>query len=382
MRERKWSVEFTGKVLLCIIMMLFGIMFANERIYAAGTNLSNAEYFEIGSGRSGSFGNGMSKKYYKFHLSQNSCIRFNLKTGGHYQTMNLTIKDSTGRDLPYCTDMTTSDIYNWGYQRHYSSYALNAGTYYIELRNWAGYEEYSFNTYLDYTQNETQVIGGQKNKYLNNAVSFSVGSRLVGVGTEDDCYYKFTLSKTSDVKFNYIPDYSDYGAYMYFSLFDSNGQKRISFVECTSNNKRTGYFTGQLTAGTYYLNVKCWGGKNPYVVKTTAAQVTTGKPTTPKPGQAVKIGKMKNVSVNSPVRTKLRVNWKKISCSGYQVQCSRNRTFTQIIKSRTISNRYKSYTLKGLKSKRRYYARVRAYKYANGRKVYSSWSIVRSVKIK
>ena len=102
---------------------------------------------------------------------------------------------------------------------------MNAGTYYIELRNWAGYEEYSFNTYLDYTQNETQVIGGQKNKYLNNAVSFSVGSRLVGVGTEDDCYYKFTLSKTSDVKFNYIPDYSDYGAYMYFSLFDSNGQK-------------------------------------------------------------------------------------------------------------------------------------------------------------
>lgn len=31
MRERKWSVEFTGKVLLCIIMMLLGIMFANER---------------------------------------------------------------------------------------------------------------------------------------------------------------------------------------------------------------------------------------------------------------------------------------------------------------------------------------------------------------
>ena len=65
MRERKWSVEFTGKVLLCIIMMLLGIMFANERIYAAGTNLSNAEYFEIGSGRSGSFGNGMSKNRYK-----------------------------------------------------------------------------------------------------------------------------------------------------------------------------------------------------------------------------------------------------------------------------------------------------------------------------
>lgn len=39
-------------------------------------------------------------------------------------------------------------------------------------------------------------------------------------------------------------------------------------------------------------------------------------------------------------------------------------------------------TVKKLKSKKKYYVRVRTYKKVNGKKIYSSWSKVKSVKTK
>ena len=45
---------------------------------------------------------------------------------------------------------------------------------------------------------------------------------------------------------------------------------------------------------------------------------------------------------------------------------------------RYIDNR----TLKKLKKGKKYYVRVRIYKVVNGNKIYSSWSTVKSVKVK
>ncbi|MDD6729120.1 MAG: fibronectin type III domain-containing protein [Eubacteriales bacterium] len=85
----------------------------------------------------------------------------------------------------------------------------------------------------------------------------------------------------------------------------------------------------------------------------------------------------KNVGI-SDVTTKantIRFTWGKVSkCDGYQIQYSTSKSFkskkTVTIKSRKTCTA----TLKGLKSGKKYYIRVRAYKVVNGQKIYGNWS--------
>ena len=83
-------------------------------------------------------------------------------------------------------------------------------------------------------------------------------------------------------------------------------------------------------------------------------------------------------------KKKLTLNWKKISkATGYQVQVATDKKFTKNKKSVTISkNKTISTTIKKLKSKKKYYVRVRTYRKVGGKKVYSSWSSVKNVKTK
>lgn len=83
------------------------------------------------------------------------------------------------------------------------------------------------------------------------------------------------------------------------------------------------------------------------------------------------------------------VSWSKISSvTGYQIQYSTSSKFTsKTTKSKTISkNKTTSSTIKSLKSKKKYYVRIRTYKNTklNGKtvKVYSSWSKSKAVKTK
>ena len=77
---------------------------------------------------------------------------------------------------------------------------------------------------------------------------------------------------------------------------------------------------------------------------------------------------------------KLTANWKKtLEADGYQIQYAPNKKFKKA-KSKTVKST--SVTLKKLKKKTTYFVRVRAYKTADGKKVYGKWSSVKKVKIK
>ena len=77
---------------------------------------------------------------------------------------------------------------------------------------------------------------------------------------------------------------------------------------------------------------------------------------------------------------KLTASWKKASeADGYQIQYAPNKKFKKA-KSQTVKST--SVTLKKLKKKTTYFVRVRAYKVADGKKVYGKWSGVKKVKIK
>ena len=105
---------------------------------------------------------------------------------------------------------------------------------------------------------------------------------------------------------------------------------------------------------------------------TTAAKTTTKKVTVKKQTAKVKAGKKK-----------LTVTWKKDkNVSGYQIQVATKKNFKGA-KTYTVKS-YKTYkkVIKKLKSKKKYFVKVRAYKTVGKSKVYGAYSAVRSCKVK
>ena len=85
-----------------------------------------------------------------------------------------------------------------------------------------------------------------------------------------------------------------------------------------------------------------------------------------------------------PAKKAISVKWKKVSgVKGYQVQVATDKKFKKNKKTVTIKKQKTTKTtVKKLKAKKKYYVRMRTYKIVNGKKVYSSWSKIKTVKTK
>ena len=102
--------------------------------------------------------------------------------------------------------------------------------------------------------------------------------------------------------------------------------------------------------------------------------------------EQVNVAKPKSVSPKKVKSAKkaVSVEWKKVGgVKGYQIQVATDKKFKKNKKTVTVKKQKTTKTtVKKLKSKKKYYVRVRTYKIVNGKKVYSSWSKVKSVKTK
>ena len=118
-----------------------------------------------------------------------------------------------------------------------------------------------------------------------------------------------------------------------------------------------------------------------------ATTPSTTQPTTkPSTTKNIKTVKPKKTSIKklSKGKKKFTVTWAKVSgVKGYQIQYSSDKKFKKNNKSIIVTKQKTTKaTVKKLKSKKKYYVRVRTYKTVNGKKIYSSWSKVKSVKTK
>ena len=111
-------------------------------------------------------------------------------------------------------------------------------------------------------------------------------------------------------------------------------------------------------------------------------QPTTTTPTTS--AKAVTKPKSAKFKKVKSAKKAVSVQWKKVGgVKGYQVQVATDKKFKKNKKTVTIKKQKTTKTtVKKLKAKKKYYVRVRTYKIVNGKKVYSSWSKVKSVKTK
>ena len=83
-------------------------------------------------------------------------------------------------------------------------------------------------------------------------------------------------------------------------------------------------------------------------------------------------------------KKQFKATWKKQKnqTSGYEIQYSTKKNFKSAKKVKIKKNKTTSSTVKKLKAKKKYYVRIRTYKTVNGKKFYSGWSNVKSVKTK
>lgn len=82
-------------------------------------------------------------------------------------------------------------------------------------------------------------------------------------------------------------------------------------------------------------------------------------------------------------KKKFTVQWKKDKkADGYQVQYSTDKKFKKNVKSVNVSKKSTKATVKKLKKGKTYRVRVRSYKKINGKKYYSGWGKVKSVKVR
>lgn len=123
--------------------------------------------------------------------------------------------------------------------------------------------------------------------------------------------------------------------------------------------------------------------RNCEVTKDSTVIPATGQDDQPTVTENNNTAKVKLKSVKAAGKKKLKISWKKsFGQNGYQIQCAINRKFTKNKKTVNSPANAVNKTIKGLKSKKTYYVRIRSCKIVSGKKYYGAWSNVKKCKVK
>ena len=155
-----------------------------------------------------------------------------------------------------------------------------------------------------------------------------------------------------------------------------NGYTQAGYCTvCGYNEVSTPILATGHNFGNNSANCLVCGVANPnYIAPTQPTQ-------TSKPVAKPKSAKIKKVKA---AKKAVSVEWKKVSgVKGYQILVATDKKFKKNKKTVTVKKQKTTkVTVKKLKAKKKYYVRIRTYKTVKGKKIYSSWSKVKTVKTK
>ncbi len=155
-----------------------------------------------------------------------------------------------------------------------------------------------------------------------------------------------------------------------YIIYQQKGSGEYKNIKVITDNDVTSYTKKGLSSATKYsYKVRAYkskSGKKTYSSKSTAKSTYT-KPSTPE-----------ITSIKSPSKTTIKLKWEKISkASGYAIYRKNGSDYNRVATIK--SNKTTSYTIKGLKSGKKYTYVVRSYIKKNGKNIYSSQSISESI---
>lgn len=252
--------------------------------------------------------------------------------------------------------------------------------------NYSSYEGVLFN------KNKTELIkypiGNERTSYnipagvinfgdvfsdCKNLVNITIPNSVtnIGVGAFWQCANLASITITNSV--TSIGNYAFYDCKNLKDIYYYGTQSEWNNISVGSNNE-------------YFINATIHFSSAP---TPTPSPAPTPAPTQPiaTPNATVKaVSKPKSAKIKKVKAAKkaVSVEWKKVSgVKGYQIQVATDKKFKKNKKTATVKKQKTTkVTIKKLKAKKKYYVRIRTYKTVNGKKVYSAWSKVKTVKTK
>lgn len=292
----------------------------------------------------------------------------------------------------YYNGVSGDESYDVPHCDYYSVYLTAGNDYKLEITNYSkltsGYDTsvymydtlddeksltYDFKTntdkgYYDFsvTTTGTYYFKLQSTGWADNIVDYQIAVKKVPKKTlSAPTSLKAKSIKTTQITLTWK---SISGAQKYTVYYSTNGKKWKSAT--TTANSIT---IKELKPGTNYsFKVKAISGK----INSAYSSVLK---------TATKVKKVTISSLKSEKAKQIAVQWKTVTgASGYVVEYSTSKKFTsKTTKKVTVKNgSSKKTTLKKLKSGKKYYVRIKAYKTVNKKSVYGAYSSVKSIKVK
>lgn len=220
------------------------------------------------------------------------------------------------------------------------------------------------NTLYEYYVVAFNSAGAGKNSAVISATTKNIEKPAAVTGL------KLKSNSSSSVTISWNKADRAWGYYVYRY---SSKTKKYTKIATINDGSTTSYKQSKLNAGSgydYAVTAFNPGGS----AKKSAILHTCTKP--------IKVESLKLTALTK--EHSIKASWKKISATtGYQVQFSRKKDFSTVIATKTVGSKSTvSYTGKNFTKGNTYYIRVRAYKTANNKKYYGSWSSVKSIKAK
>ncbi len=314
---------------------------------------------------------------------ENDIYAFTIPTSGTVQVTSQADCDAleynmydTKGDVVVTSSQSRNQITN---SINYSySIPLNSGTYYLEMKRGktgsysfkvdfaSAYESFPETGADDYLTGANPINLGVTYSgqiaYKNQGVKFYNGSSYMA---KDVDYYVFNVFQGGAITIN-VSSQSDLRAEIYDD--QGNSQRWIDSSKVESLGRYDINETLNMMPGTYYLSIRGDSGNYSFQVSQYVA---------PKSVARVSISKAKSKKKHS-----ITLNWKKVEgASGYQIQYSKYKNFRGK-KSLWVGSTINKKTIRSLKSKKKYYVRVRAYTISNSQFIYGKFSKARKVKVK
>ena len=300
----------------------------------------------------------------KFTINSDSTVKFELskpaESSSSKSSTYLYVYDSKGKEV-----FSEYHSYYDSLENYYYSVRLAKGTYTFNYKATSAYSTnngYTVDSYAYYTAYRVTATAAKKPK------------------TPKITHKVKTTKYSSFTSYNITASFKDDQTYDGIELWvkKSNGKwKMTDSAKNTQYSRHTGVYLYGSSSNDYVIFYKVrtyslYGTKKVYSNYSNVLYTKTSlKPSKPK------------VTVKSPKKKTAKISWKKISgVTGYEVYRSTKKSsgYKKVATVKKASS--VSYTNKKLKSKKTYYYKVRSYKTINGVKIYSSYSSVKSVKVK
>ena len=349
---------------------------ANETIpdrYGDEHRSTTAHDISVGQQINGCLAQGEDRDYYRVVISDSGIYNIS-GTTGISNDVELTILSNNDNNI-YEYHPT------WNNNTHSGTWdidvALSQGTYYIRVYEWDDRGLYSFRIVEKKSAGETKVDHFGDEHQMSTAHDISTGSTINGMlgAWEEQDYYRFQVSKAGTFTVSGTTSISNDTQ---LTVYDKNGYSVAAENPTWNNNKQSGTwkFNVSLGKGTYYIRVYEYNDRGLYNFTITPHQNDLKKASLKVPTLKKLEGKKKSVEVK----------WSKVTSgiTGYQIEYSTDKNFSKR-KTKTVDIKKKStasHTIKKLKTRTRYYVRIRSYKKSGKNYTYSKWSKTKNIKTK